>query len=67
MIPVMEQGIASGELRPHDPEVTARIIGLLLDSVFIILPQMFRECRIETDEAFVREMKAFIVHGLLAR
>ncbi|HPF36357.1 TetR/AcrR family transcriptional regulator [bacterium] len=67
MVPVMEQGMATGELRPHDPEITARIIGLLLDSVFIILPQMFRECRIETDEAFVREMKAFIVHGLLAR
>jgi len=67
MIPVMEQGMASGELRAHDPEIIARIIGLMLDSMFCILPRLFRECPIEPDEDFVRELKAFIVHGLLAR
>lgn len=67
MVPVMEQGLASGELRPHDPEVVALIIGMMLDSMFIILPQMFRACPMDLDEHFVRELKAFIVHGLLAR
>lgn len=67
LIPTMEMGMASGELRPLDAEVVARIIGLMLDSMFCILPQLFRECPLEPDEAFVRELKAFIVHGLLAR
>lgn len=67
MIPTMEMGMETGELRQHDPDTVSLILGMMLDSIFVILPQLFRNCTLDYDDTFIAEMKAFIVHGLLAR
>jgi AcrR family transcriptional regulator len=67
MVPTLEMGMKSGELRPMNAENTAAIIGTMLDSFFFILPQLFRNCPLSMDENFVPELKTFIIHGLLAR
>lgn len=63
----IEMGVASGEFRPLDVAKLTMIIGLMMDSFFCILPQLFKNSTIEPDEEFVREFKAFVINGLLAR
>ncbi len=60
-------GSASGEFRPVHAVKLTLIIGMMMDSLFCILPQLFKNSRIDADEAFVRELKAFVINGLLAR
>ena len=67
LAPAIEMGTASGEFRAVDVETMTTIIGLAMDSIFCILPQLFRNTNVETDDAFVREFKGFVINGLLAR
>lgn len=67
LVPTMEMGMESGELRRHDPATMSMVIGMMLDSTFCILPQLFRNVTLDYDARFIDEFKAFIVHGLLAR
>ncbi len=66
LVPTIAMGMESGEFRPMDPERVTIIIGTLLDSVFCILPELFKKFPLEPDELFVRELKDFIINGLLA-
>jgi len=63
----IEMGTASGEFRSVDSAMLTMIIGLMMDAIFCILPQLFKNTTIDTDEAFVREFREFVISGLLAR
>lgn len=63
----IEAGMASGEFRPMNAEITTMIVGTLMDALFCILPQLFKNSLQAPDGPFVDELKDFVVHGLLAR
>jgi len=67
LVPTLEMGMANGEFRQIDVDKTPLIISTMLDSMFCILPQLFRKFPLEQDERFLAELKTFIIHGLLAR
>lgn len=66
MAEMIQQGIDSGEFRPMDPEYVAWIIGILLDDVYIVLPEFFKLPGAQKDRLLAREVRDFILNGLRA-
>ncbi len=63
----IERGIESGEFRKMDPEYVAWIIGVLLDDVYIVMPELFKLPGAQKDRLLAREVHDFILNGLMVR
>jgi len=61
---ILGAGIKSGDFRGIDPEKTLWIILSLLDSVFLLAPELYRDQDWITSRAMVDEVKSFILNGV---
>lgn len=61
---VIDEGIASGELRPMDSPTMASILDGLLDSMYYVRPDMTGEKSALDNPTLARELRAFIINGL---
>lgn len=63
----LEMGVANGEFRAMNPEQVTLIIGMIMDSFFCIMPQLFKSADLVELPGFVDELKGFIINGLIAQ
>ena len=64
---VIEEGIARGEFRPLDAGRATWMVYSLLDSMFFLVPMMLATRGALEDRDLIREVRAFILHGLGGR
>jgi AcrR family transcriptional regulator len=64
---LLQEGVDRGEFRKFKPESVTWIIFSLLDSVFLMLPDMFKQENILEELDLAREVKAFVLNGLGVR
>ncbi len=63
----IRRGMETGEFRKVDPDYVAWIIGILLDDVYIVMPEFFKQPGAKNDKLLAAEVRAFILNGLMAR
>ncbi len=61
---LLQEGVERGEFRKFNPESVTWIIFSLLDCVFLMLPDMFKQENVIEELDLAREVKAFVLNGL---
>jgi len=64
---LIQEGVDAGEFRPMDARIAAWLVGIMLDDVYLVLPELFKLPGALEDSKLAGEARSFILSGLLAR